>query len=319
MKIKLLISALLLSWGLNATSQVSRPIPVLQGNPDARTAAMGGVMGANTGGMYLYTTPGAALFRDGKLHFDFSTEVFPRSQDTNGRTMQYNLAGAYRFHDRHAGFLGFRYQGGTEYSYFDIERPGDKTVVKPFNWTLDAGYAFKVSDRFSLDASAGLVASWIGKGAYAAGFSVGGYYRDEVMLGRTPTVVGLGVRVADIGAPLTYKEAGMSYALPTSLLMAGGLDMQVAPLHRLNLLAGARYFLAPRDAALLTMGLGAEYGYHDFLFARAGFQYGQREQSFTTVGVGAKYMGITLDATYRISTAKDFGVNTLMVGLGYSF
>lgn len=319
MKTKLFISALLLSWVLSASAQIGRPLPVLQSNPDARTAAMGGATGAKTDRMYLFSSPSAMLFQGQKLRFDFSTEMYPKVQDITGRTMQYNLTGAYHFLDRHAAFLGFRYQGGTEHTYIDGNLESNRVVVKPFNWIIDAGYAFKLSEQFSVDASANLIASWIGKGSYTGSFALGVYYQGDVTLGYIPAIASVGLRVMDIGAPLSYKAEGMSYALPTSLQLSGGLDLQLTPKHQVNLLAGTRYFFLPKEASLFTMGLGTEYGYKGFLFARAGFQYGQHAQSFGTLGLGGKYQGITLDAAYRISTAKDFGVNTLLISLGYSF
>lgn len=318
MKIKFILSVVLVTMALSGFSQVGRPLPVLQGNPDTRSAAMGGVMGAKSDRMHLFVSPGSMLFQDKKLQVDFSTEVFPKLEGIKGRTMQYNFAGAYNF-GTDALFLGYRYQGGSKIPFISEGMDSKDLIINPFDWSLDVGYARKLGDNFSIHASANLIASWIGKGAYTGAFSFGWYYQNEKNLGRTPALFSFGMRLADLGAPIKYKSEKIRISVPASLQIGSGLDMQLSSKSQLNFVGGGRFFLLPKDASMLLLGVGAEYGYNDMVFVRAGFEYGQRSQSFGTFGLGAKYQGFRLDAAYRLSTSKDFGVNTLLISLGYSF
>lgn len=313
-----MLSIVLSMVALSGLSQVGRPIPVLQGNPDARSAAMGGVMGAKTDRMYLFVSPGSIFFQDKKLQVDLSSEFFPKLEGIEGRTMQYNFAGAYNF-GTDAVFLGYRYQGGTRIPLISEGMDNKELIVKPFDWSLDAGYAKKLGDNFSIHASANLIASWIGKGAYTGSITFGWYYQNEKKLGRTPAIFSFGMRLADLGVPVKYKSVENSIAVPSSLQIGSGLDMQLSAKSQLNFVGGARYFVLPKEASMLLLGVGTEYGFNDMLFARAGFEYGQRSQSFGTFGLGAKYQGFHLDAAYRLSTSRDFGLNTLLISLGYSF
>lgn len=318
MKIKYVLSLVLAMMALSGFSQVGRPVPVLQGNPDTRSAAMGGVMGAKTDRMYLFVSPGSMLFQDKKFHVDLSTEVFPKLDGIEGRTMQYNFSSGYKFDDT-ALLLGFRYQGGTKLSFMNESMDNNEVAVKPFDWSLDLGYAMKLGQNFSIYASTNLIASWFGRGAYAGAFSFGWYYQNEKTISGTPALFSFGMKIADLGASIKYKSGLDKIAVPASLQIGSGLDLMLTPKNQLNLVGGARYFMLPKDATLLLLGLGAEYGYNDSFFARAGFEYGQHAQSYGTFGLGAKFHDFSLDATYRLSTTKDFGVNTLLLSLGYSF
>ena len=69
----------------------------------------------------------------------------------------------------------------------------------------------------------------------------------------------------------------------------------------------------------LRAGVGAEYGFKDMLFARVGYNFGGKTAipSFLSLGIGAKFFGVSLNAAYLIS---DMGAgNTISAGLGFSF
>ena len=54
---------------------------------------------------------------------------------------------------------------------------------------------------------------------------------------------------------------------------------------------------------------------------RAGYRYGGKSviPSFTSVGIGLKFVGITLDVAYLMADKTSPMRNTLEFGLGYRF
>ena len=88
------------------------------------------------------------------------------------------------------------------------------------------------------------------------------------------------------------------------------LTMGKKPVHTLSLL----FFGA------LMAAVGVEYGFADMVFARAGFHYGDPAKAlptFASVGIGAKFIGIRLDASY-VFLSETLG-NSFLVSLGYAF
>ena len=86
---------------------------------------------------------------------------------------------------------------------------------------------------------------------------------------------------------------------------------------RLLLALGAVPLLYDKKDA---QALGAQYGWNDMVFARAGFHLGTGKAplpTYASVGLGVKFVGVHLDVSYLLAS-KVLG-NTLCVGIGYAF
>lgn len=324
MKIRHIIALALGLMGLHqGQAQISRPLPVLQSNPDVRSAALGNVVAGDSKAMHLYTAPGSIFGSDKRFAIDLSTEIYPKLEHSEGRLMQYNLATAYRLHPAHALFLGFRYQGGLKacyspaYAYSAVGCDAGAEVVKPFEWSLDLGYAFRLSEAFSLDIAGNLIASWIGKGAYTGGLSIGGHFRKEWSLGSRPLEFNLRAKLSDLIGVITYEGGGMSDYLPSAAHLGSSFALDLSAQHRLSVLLGGRYYFMPREAKLLIMGTGLEYGFKQMLFARLGYECGERELSNLSLGLGLRWKSLQLDLSYRKSMQSDNSLSNLMLGIGY--
>jgi len=70
------------------------------------------------------------------------------------------------------------------------------------------------------------------------------------------------------------------------------------------------------DGGLLHIHSGAEFGYKDFIFIRAGYQTNYENKGLTT-GAGVKYKGISLDYAF-VPYSLTFG-NSSTFSLGFSF
>lgn len=319
MKIKALLTIALLSGVFTlAHGQVSRPLPVLQSTPDTRSAALGNVAAGDADAMYIYSAPGAFLFDSKTLAADFSAEIFPKYDGVKGRTMQYNLSGAYKFLNQHALLLGFRYQGGHSVIYYSGGPGTFGETVKPFDWALDLGYAYRLNEHWAFHASANLIASWIGKGTYSGSGSFGAQYREAFSLNSMPATLDLTAKVSDLGGLLTYSDK-MQYALPSSLQAAAAMSIAPADDHKISARLGSKYYFLPADAKLFVGGLGLEYGYGNRYFGRLGYELGGKHISNLTAGLGARIMDFHVDLSYRRGMVAPLTDNIFILGIGYQF
>lgn len=307
---------LLLSFGLGMAQTVSaqsRILSILEGNTDVRSAAMGNAQLGNADRMYIYSNPAALTYSEKKFSADFSTEVFPKADD--GRLMQYNLSAGYRFNNRSAVMAGIRYQGGLKVKAANAETPGK--VLKPHELTLDLGYSFAVTKEVAVYATATYARSKQASTADALTFSVGAAYQTPFTLSSMPTVLTVGARLMDFGKSVKFDDAGLSYSLPTSVVVGGDWGVEVAKDHKLTYALSCRYF-TPKDAHETLIGTGIEYTYKQMASARLGYQAANKASDALTFGVGGKYAGFKLDLSYN-HTFSYYGLDTFMVGVGYSF
>ena len=319
----LITLAALLGGSISAEAQNSRTLEVLQTNPDVRTTALGETMGARQDRMSLFVSPLALIPNDGNFGIEASTQIYPTVDGLDGRSMQYNVVGGFKFLDRHVLSIGFRYQGAPKVQYFDINNSGATTApstVSPFDWALDLAYGFQITREFSMSLSGNLIASWLGYGAYSGAASIGAFYNHEYHFSNGEKgIYGLALKVNDIGAPLNYGP-GHAYALPTNAALSGELGIDVPENHHFNFLLGARYFFLPSDAQLFTLGGGVEYDYNDLIFARLGLQYGSHQTSRFTAGLGVKLLHrFALDAAYSHGMKRLTGVDVWSIGLTTRF
>lgn len=292
-----------------------RSLPILETNPDARTVAMGNVSMVNTDRMYLYTNPTSFLYGDESLTMSASTEIYP-SQDELGRQMFYNASAGYRFLERHAVYAGFRYLGGLSIPKVNNLGEETKNNMTPFDWTIDLGYGFRLNDQFAFFGTGSFIQSYVTRVAYAGSFTLGGNYRHELDWGVKPSLLNVGLRVADFGMPLTYSSSS-SYALPTSVSLGSDLSYNLAEDHNLTFALGGRYYFLPTDAQLLQLGAGLEYNLMKIVSLRAGYEYGQKGMSHLTAGLGLSYAGFKFDFAYRHSSSE-FAVNTMILSATYN-
>lgn len=315
MQYKNILAACALALGvLSAQAQTARALPILERSTDARSLSMGNTLLGHTDRMYVYTNPSAMLYADKALSLDVSSEMYPKEEF--GRLMQYNASGAYRFLDRHAISAGFRYLGGLTFHKIgsDLKERG---AFKPYDWTIDLAYAFRLSDAFSVYASGTFYQSVSGVSATGATFSLGASYRRELRLGDMPARLTLGVRALDLGADVKYSRSQEHYDLPSSLVLGGDLGLRLADKHQLTLAMSGRCFFATEGARELRLGVGAEYTYGSLLALRAGYDYSREGYKGLAFGAGIKVSQLLkFDAAYSLAKLGTINNNTLMVGLG---
>lgn len=299
-------------------AQNSRTLPILESNPDVRTAAIGNVSLGEIDRMYLYTNPGAFLFKGDRLSVDTSIELYDiKSEGTSGTLRQLNASIAYQLSGRHAVFGGVRHLGGLSIPDVGENLTEGKKVTTPVDYTLDLGYAYQLSDRISLFASGSFISSNQRNKAITSSFSAGASYRQGFSISGMPSLLHATLKVQDIGIPINYGD-GRKYALPASVSEGVSLRITPASSHDITFAIGGRQFFLPIGAKLFVAGLGCEYTFKHLISLRAGYDLDHKGKNHLGFGVGAHFKGVKADVAYRLDNTTAVGVNTLLFGLSYS-
>ncbi len=293
----------------------SRSLQILEENPDARSIAMGNISLMSTDRNYLYVNPSSIFYNASKYSASLNGTFFPKNDDVSGSLLYGNASAAYRFADRHAAFIGYRYLGGQTITGQTDQYGTLGDDIKPVDWSFDIGYSFKINNKLSAFARGSFIQSKLEESNNTFSFSLGGNYRTNLNLGNMESQLNIAARVLDLG-PAIESSSNLKYDLPTSAQVSADLSLPLSDINKLNIAVGGRYFL-PTDATLLTIGAGAEYTYNNLVSARAGYNYGENETSRTTLGFGINIKFISIDAAYSIANDKDF--NMFHLGLTARF
>lgn len=189
--------------------------------------------------------------------------------------------------------LEFQQNSGQEYSIIDeVGSSSKKFTPKDFFGGL--GVSYSLNDNFEVGVKGRFLSANLGENLSetAIGIDVGAnYISNGITVGLG--ACNLGTEVGMAKADFLYKsEFGLNAGAEADILFNGGI----------------------------MASLGAEYGIKDIAFIRCGYHYGDNPlaiPSFASLGLGLKFVGISLDATYLLASEALGG--TMMFGLGYSF
>lgn len=303
MKLKNIILSLALMSGSLAVS--AQTLPILGMNPDARSMAMGGNYYGEANGNYLYTNATSLLYKEHKLHASLGGMLRPDLD----KFYYGQVNAAYRL-GRHGIYAGFRYWGGPE---FKPEMTASKKSIMPNEWSVDAGYAFRLDDHFSATVSGSFLQSTLKKTAYTASFNAAAFYRNDFGMGKYV----VGVNGGNFGPNINYTGKGDGFSLPAYAGAGGEIQLNLSDDHRINGSLGAQYFFMPAENQMFTANVGAEYCFQNMISARAGYAFGSMDNSVLAFGLGGAYGGFTLDAAYQMGLGGN-PAKTALLTLGFS-
>lgn len=219
-----------------------------------------------------------------------------------------NFGGAYKLSEKMGFSIGGAYQMGQEYDIFDASGHA-KGSFKPSDMVINAGVGFLLTESLSL----GVNARYASQGL-ADGVSLSAFCADAFLLYRMGGV-NMTAGISSIGSSVKGDD-GASYKLPASATLGVDWSTTFSDVHGIELAADADYFLSGNIAA----AFGAQYGYNDLFFLRAGLHVGTGNAvlpTFVTLGAGVKFSGISINLAYL--TANEVIGNTITAGIGYSF
>ena len=277
------------------TGVFAQAVPFLNIPSDARTAAMGGTGIALEKGAF---TLDDNMATSAMTHWTaaFGANFWSWAPSTSALKL-INASGYYRF-GKFAVALGGKY---CMEKPFDVVSAVGKPLgtYTPSSFTLGAGFAYRIIDPLAVGVTLRYVSA--------------NYYEN----------IKEGTVAADINA--TFSKGGLRAAVGVANL---GGKIKGSPLPAMAKVGAAYHiggFQASAEvdylfAGAIMAGIGAEYGFKDIAFIRAGFHYGDAQKAIPTyasVGLGVQYWGVRLDATWI--TASSVLGNSLGFSLSYSF
>jgi hypothetical protein len=173
--------------------------------------------------------------------------------------------------DRSAWAVGLRY-----FSLGEIqigERPADfinPLIERPNEYVLDASYALKLSDKFSMAIQGSFLTSDLkldsgdndSTSASTVAVGVSGFYQSyEVPYSNFSGMWRAGFNVSNIGPKLKYEDEGQSDFLPTNLKVGGGFDFIFDSYNKLAVSLEINKLLVPSPSEPITDGDGNITGY----------------------------------------------------------
>ena len=338
---------------------VTTATPFLRISPDARGGAMGDANIAVSPDAY------SGFWNAAKLPFAKSNGAVgitytPWLKDVASDVYLLTAGGYYKLDDQSALHGGIRY-----FSLGQIQLTDDQGYSQgsqnPREFSFEAGYSRKVSERFGVSATLRYINSSLMKGTinnttYKAGTAVSGdiaaFYNG---LDDNGQGFSAGLTLSNLGSKISYSSDANSKAfLPANLGLGGAYTWAIDEQNKFTLAADINHLLVPKypntstpmtasdsvavadyyskssfsgigssfsNGAYAVSG-GAEYGYNDQFFVRAGYHwasenYGNNLRYFTA-GLGLKYNVFGLNFSYLAPSGSALTRNPLSNTLRFS-
>lgn len=307
--INIILSTAFLAASTTVFAQ-SRAVPMLEVNPDARAAAMGGNQYGEAQTMLTYANPTSILYDEKEWNVSAATQIYPSADDDVGRLMYYGASASRRF-GIHGINVGFRYLGG-----YSVPMDNGKDL-KPADWSVDLTYGIRLFDHFSVSVGASFIRSKILNEASTVAFNAAVFYRNSFKMGIDADYV-VGVSAANMGPDLDYGKKYQKTKLPANFGGGGELGLNLNEKNRLNISLAGQYYYLPENAKLFTGNIGAEYTFAKIVSLRAGYKYAQHDYSHLAFGAGVNYNIFRLSVTHQRGMGEN-DVNVTLISLGASF
>lgn len=211
------------------SNNIITAVPFLLITPDARAGSMGdaGVAvqpDANAMGI----NPSKLAFLDKKYGFAVSYSPWLKSlvPDVN---LTY-LSGFYKPDERTTIGGSLRYFNLGEIQLTDINQQ-DLGVYSPNELAIDATYARRMGESFSLGTSLRYIYSNLMSGQFSSGqqthagsaiaVDVSAYFKKPTVFLGSDAILATGINISNIGTKMGYSDGGVKYFLPTNLKLGG--------------------------------------------------------------------------------------------------
>lgn len=292
-----------------------RTLPILELSADARTAALGGSHYGESDQSYLFTNPTSLLYSDHILNVSGTLRTLGKVEGMEGSQSFYQGSAAVAI-GNHGFYVGGRYLGGLSFYPVGKSEQVKSKALKLRDYTLDLAYALRMG-HFSGYITGNFVYTDLGRRTSTATIGGGLFWRNNYQ----PQLSGLnllvGVKAQNFGLPFKYRTSERNYFTPASVGAGAEVSFNVSGQHRATLTAGADHYVFPRKSSSTALHVGGEYLYHQHLAARLGYHHDTNGYKALSVGLGARYSGVALDAAFVAPTNSDVN-SSLLVTLGFS-
>jgi hypothetical protein len=309
---------------------------------DARAAGLGDMGAGTTPDRYAHQyNPVKYLFDDAESGVFLSYTPWARNlvRDMNLT----HVGGFYRLAERQSLSASIRYFAMGDMDFTDDNGAINAPGVSAYQMAVDVAYALRLSEYAGLSvAFRYALADLYPREGYKKGWGLAGdiafYFHRPLRLGAMPALFTFGASLTDIGTKISFRDGPDSYFMPLTFKLGAGLTGTLTDDHRVMLAAEVQRAMAPvseADRQRSTMGgfiasfsngvspgfgIGAEYGYRNFLFGRLGYHHESAEWSYRqylTLGAGCAYKIVHLDVAFLVSTGIAHGAmdNTVRFSL----
>lgn len=279
--------------------------------PDVRGAGMGNTGVASSANAFsLWRNAAKSVFSEQKMEVAYSFTPWMRELASGSNL--HAVAGYYQLDDKQGLHAGFRYIGRPE-----VENAGK--VYTPKDWSIDLGYARKLTEGLSMSATARFVRSALFENvaANAVAFDLGVFYQ-QVWRNNDDAHWRLGLQASNFGTKIDYGYG--KYQQPAKVNAGGGIDYVFNDNHRLQSTLEVGYRVLP--GGCWEGAIGAEYTAFKLFSVRGGYHYGEennRMQRYGTIGCGVHYGVVRADFAFILPETNSFLKNTWQVSLGIAF
>lgn len=335
---------------------VTTATPFLRISPDARAGAMGeaGIaLSPDANATFWNNAKVPFATSNGQIGVTYT----PWLKDVASDVYLVTLGGFYKIDDQQAISGGVRYFNLGSIQFAD-ETGQLQGSSNPKEFSVEFGYSRILSEQFGIGLTARYINSSLGNGtedndmksgsAFAVDLS--GYYNglDEAGQGLTA-----GLTLSNLGTKISYtNDPDAKQFIPANLGLGGAYHAVLDEDNKLTFALDVNHMLVPKTPDLIgtedvdqqqladyyntgvfeswgksfsnsaySGSLGAEYGYNDQFFLRAGYYLesaGAGDRHYFTAGAGIKYNVINFNFAYLAPSGSSVNRNPLSNTLRFS-
>ncbi len=345
---------------------ITTGVPFLTIAPDSRAGAMGDAGVATSADVNSqHWNPAKYAFALSEMGIGLSYTPWLRNlvSDIN---LAY-LVGYKRLDDQQTVSASLRYFTLGDISFMSEagESLGNQS---PNEFAIDLGYSRLLSDNFSGAVAIRYIRSDLTGGQLVGGVEthagntyaadVAFYYQKEIRVNRKQSVLGAGIDISNIGAPISYTDGETKDFIPTNLKLGLSYKTEMDKYNTITFAFDANKLLVPtpdttnvdiitgmisnksvvagifssfgdapggmaEEFKEINFAVGAEYWYNNQFALRAGYYYEDAtkgNRKFFTAGAGLKMNVFALDFSYLLPIAQNNPLaNTLRFTLSFDF
>lgn len=235
---------------------VSTAVPFLRITPDARSGGMGDVgIATSPDATAVYYNASKLVFSEKKMGISMSYTPWLKNLGISDIFLAH-LAGYYKIDDLQSfqSSLRFFSLGNITFTDYLGNINGD---FKPREFSFDAGYSRKLSDKFALGAAVRYIHSNLAAGqevnstevkaGNAVGVDLTTSYQQELKLkGNKRGIVSAGIAITNIGSKISYTEDALNKDfIPTNLGIGAGFRLFANDYNEIAIYADINKLLVP--------------------------------------------------------------------------
>lgn len=299
------ILALLCAMPALFAQETAFPEIRLDRSPVYTAMAGAGLASSSSTAFAAFGNPAAAPFSNSK----FDATVAYGMLSPSGQMSQNAISGGLNVKLGRIATLAFAGNYNTGMSYEMVDEYGNRgDIFKMSSMQFGLGLGIQLFKGLSLGVNAKYALQKL-----APDYKPGVFAADAYLLYKW-RFLAFTAGVASVGTPAKDME-GNKFNIPSSARLGVNFAETFGQKHFVEASVDADYYFSGAAAA----AFGAQYGFNDMVFVRAGYRYGGKSvvPSFASAGLGVKFFGVHLDASYIFG--NEAMANTFCVGLGYSF